>query len=73
MQQCFEEMVYDGSGQIISVEFEDELEGERLDVSVARMLGSLRDYGRSDTICIEEFISGCYNPRRGPRGQMCPE
>jgi len=73
MQQCVEEMVYDGSGQIILVEFEAELEGERLDVSVARMPVSLRDYGRSDTISIEEFISGCYNPQWGPRGQRCPE
>jgi len=68
MQRFFEEMVYDGSGQIILVEFEGELEGERLGVSDARMPVSPLDYGRSDTSCIEEFISGCYNPQREPRG-----
>ena len=30
MQQIFEEMVYDGSGQINLVEFEDKLEDERV-------------------------------------------
>jgi len=68
MQQFFEEMVYDGSGQIILVEFEDELEGERLGVSDACLPVSFLDYSRSDTISIEEFISGCYNPQREPRG-----
>ena len=29
---------------------------------------SLLDYGRSDTTSIEEFISGCYNLQREPRG-----